>query len=89
MNTAVNIPSETIEKLYEAVKGRLSEIAEEAGVSYTYVYRLLKGQRRITDKNLKVIECAQRMVGPAEREKESAQKLADKITRKVNTQLEA
>jgi hypothetical protein len=89
MNTAVKIPNETLEKLYEAVKGQLDEIALETSVSRTYVYRLLKGQRRITTKNINVIEAAQKRVGPAEKEKESAQKLADKITRKLNTQLDA
>ena len=87
MNTLIKIPADTIAKLRKGVKDNYGEVAERSDVSIWYVSLILRGKRRITDKNIIVIHEAQKLMKKIECEKKKADKKGRKVAQEIENSL--
>ena len=74
MDTAI---AGLIDELLDTTAGRLEDVAEEAGVSYSALYSWATGRRRPSRKNVK------RLVGLAERRSKRLSRVADRLRRRT------
>lgn len=67
-----------VDELLETTAGRLEDVAEEAGVSYSALYSWSTGRRRPSRENLK------RLAGVAAQRAERLARVAERLQRRIH-----
>jgi len=83
MNAPIQIEKEALSKLADSVRGSFEGIAKKTGYSASYVSLVMNGTRRITDKNMVIIQEAFKVLKRVSRTRYRLQKVGDKITKDV------